>query len=60
MINIFKRSVEQELQYTKDLGDGDSKSYKQVSDANVYEGCQRKFEIPDPTGKGGNQQQEKQ
>ena len=38
-LEIFKRSVRlYDLRYTTDRGDGDSKSYKEIVDANVYPG----------------------
>ena len=39
VINIFKRSVEtKKLRYTTYLGDGDSKSFKDIVESNIYPG----------------------
>ena len=37
VVNIFKRSVEtKKLRYTTYLGDGDSKSFKDIVELNIY------------------------
>ena len=39
VVNIFKRSVEtKKLRYTTYLGDGDSKSFQDIVESNIYPG----------------------